>query len=149
MRRKPCICACTSCSPLTWKLCSWIHHINTMWSRRGQGHWCEPSFPSVLFSSVAQSYPTLWNPMDCCTPGFLIHHQPPELAQTHVHRVDDAIQPSYPLYSKKSLLGVKENNMKSRTRAPSTKCQVHSDEKSKYGSKDKRAIKESSKKDHL
>ena len=82
-------------------------------------------------------------------PGFPFHHQLLELAQTHVHRVDDAIQPSYPLYSKKSLLGVKENNMKSRTRAPSTKCQVHSDEKSKYGSKDKRAIKESSKKDHL
>ena len=54
-----------------------------------------------------------------------------------------------PLYSKKSLLGVKENNMKSRTRAPSTKCKVHSDEKSKYGSKDKRAIKVSSKKNHL
>ena len=37
--------------------------------------------------------------MDCSTPGFPVHHQLPELAQTHVHRVSDAIQPSYPLSS--------------------------------------------------
>ena len=37
--------------------------------------------------------------MDCSTPGFLVHHQLPELAQTHVHRVSDAIQPSHPLSS--------------------------------------------------
>src|SRR5574337_1102334 len=37
--------------------------------------------------------------MDCRTPGFPIHHQLPELAQTHVHRVSDAIQPSYSLSS--------------------------------------------------
>ena len=37
--------------------------------------------------------------MDCSTPGFPIHHQSPELAQTHVHLVGDAIQPSYPLSS--------------------------------------------------
>ena len=37
--------------------------------------------------------------MDCSTPGFPVHHQLPELAQTHVHRVIDAIQPSYPLSS--------------------------------------------------
>ena len=35
--------------------------------------------------------------MDCSTPGFPVHHQLPELAQTHVHRVSDAIQPSHPL----------------------------------------------------
>ena len=35
--------------------------------------------------------------MDCSTPGFLVHHQFPELAQTHVHQVGDAIQPSHPL----------------------------------------------------
>ena len=46
------------------------------------------------FSSVAQSCPTLGDSMDCSTPGFLVHHQLPELAQTHVHRVGDAIQPS-------------------------------------------------------
>ena len=37
--------------------------------------------------------------MDCSTPGFPVHHQFPELAQTHVHHVSDAIQPSYPLLS--------------------------------------------------
>ena len=37
--------------------------------------------------------------MDWSTPGFPVHHQLPELAQTHVHRVGDAIQPSHPLLS--------------------------------------------------
>ena len=37
--------------------------------------------------------------MDCSTPGFPVHHQLPELAQTHVHLVSDAIQPSHPLLS--------------------------------------------------
>ena len=37
--------------------------------------------------------------MDCNTPGFLVHHQLPDLAQTHVHRVGNAIQPSHPLSS--------------------------------------------------
>ena len=48
-------------------------------------------------SSVAQSCPTLSDPMDCSTPGFPVHHQPPELAQTHAHQVGDAIQASRPL----------------------------------------------------
>ena len=39
------------------------------------------------------------DPMDCSTPGLPVHHQLPELAQTHVHRVSDAIQPSHPLLS--------------------------------------------------
>ena len=51
------------------------------------------------FSSVAQSRLTLCDPMDCSTPGFPVHHQLPELAQTHVHRVGDAIQPTHPLSS--------------------------------------------------
>ena len=42
---------------------------------------------------------TLWDPMDCSTPGFPVHHQLLELAQTHVHWVSDAIQPSHPLLS--------------------------------------------------
>ena len=50
-----------------------------------------------FFSSVAQSCPTLCNPMDCSTPGFPVHYQLPELAQTHVHQVGDAIQPFHPL----------------------------------------------------
>ena len=54
---------------------------------------------SVQFSSVAQSCPTLCNPMNCSTPGLPVHHQLPEFTQTHVHQVDDAIQPSHPLSS--------------------------------------------------
>ena len=47
--------------------------------------------------SVAQSCPTLCNPMDCSTPGCPVHHHLLELAHTHVHRVTDTIQPSHPL----------------------------------------------------
>ena len=53
----------------------------------------------VQFSSVAQLCLTLCNPMDCSTSVFSVHHQLPELAQTHVHRVSDDIQPSHPLSS--------------------------------------------------
>ena len=51
----------------------------------------------MVFSSVGQSCPTLCNPMDYNTPGLPVHHQFPELTQTHIHRVGDAIQPSHPL----------------------------------------------------
>ena len=47
--------------------------------------------------SVTESCPILCNPLDCSTPGFLVLHPLPEFAQTHVHRVGDAIQPSHPL----------------------------------------------------
>ena len=50
-------------------------------------------------SSVAQSCPTLCDPMNRSTPGLPVHHQLPEFTQTHVHRVSDAIQPSHPLPS--------------------------------------------------
>ena len=53
----------------------------------------------VQFSSVAQLCLTLCDPMDNSTPGFPVHHQLLELAQTHFHRVSDAIQPSHPLSS--------------------------------------------------
>ena len=52
-----------------------------------------------MISSVTQSCPTLCNPMDCSMPGFHVHHQLPELAETRVHWVSDAIQPSHPLSS--------------------------------------------------
>ena len=55
--------------------------------------------PVSQFCSVTQSCPTLCNPMDCSTPGLPVHHQLPEFAQTHVHRVSDAIQLSHPLSS--------------------------------------------------
>ena len=54
---------------------------------------------SVQFGSVPQSCLALFDPMDYSTPGFPVHHQLPELAQTHVHWVGDAIQPSHPLSS--------------------------------------------------
>ena len=57
------------------------------------------SHPYVQFSSVAQSCPTLCDPMDCSTPGLPVHHQLPEFTQTHVHGVCDGIQPSHPLLS--------------------------------------------------
>ena len=46
---------------------------------------------SHQFSSVAQSCPTLGNPMNCNMPGLPVHHQLPEFTQTHVHWVGDAI----------------------------------------------------------
>ena len=52
---------------------------------------------SIQFSSVTQSCPILCNPTDCSMPGFPVHHQLPELAQTHVHQVIDAVEPSQPL----------------------------------------------------
>ena len=58
-----------------------------------------PGIPSVQFSSVAQSCPTLCDPMNCSTPGLPVHHKLPEFTQTHDHGVSDAIQPSHPLLS--------------------------------------------------
>ena len=55
--------------------------------------------PAVQFSSVAQSCLTVCDPMKRSMPGFSIHHQHPEITQTHVHRVSDVIQPSHPLSS--------------------------------------------------
>ena len=59
-------------------------------------YWLPYPFSSSI-SSVAQSCPTLCDPMNCSTPGLPVHHQLPQFTQTHVHRVSDAIQPSHPL----------------------------------------------------
>ena len=59
----------------------------------------EHIYLSFQFSSVAQLCLTLCSPKDCSMPGFPVRHQLLELAQTHVHRVGDAIQPSHPLLS--------------------------------------------------
>ena len=64
--------------------------------------WLPPSpfiCSGLQFSSVAQSCPTLCDPMNRNTPGLPVHHQLLEFTQTHVHRVGDAIQPSHPLSS--------------------------------------------------
>ena len=57
--------------------------------------WSFPVFSSLLF--IAQSFPTLWDPMDCSTPGFPAHHNLLETGQTPVHWISDAIQSSHPL----------------------------------------------------
>ena len=66
--------------------------LNVMWQPGWEGNLGENQF-----SSVTQLCLTLCDPMDCSTPGFLVLHQFQELAQTHVHRVGDAIQPSNPV----------------------------------------------------
>ena len=53
-------------------------------------------YTALQFSSVAQSCPTLCDPMNRSTPGLPVHHQLLEFTQIHVHRVGDAIQPSHP-----------------------------------------------------
>ena len=74
---------------------------NILWRKDSLfSQWCLESWiSSVQFSSVAQSCPTLCDPMNCSTPGLPVHHKLPEFTQTHVHRVGDAIQPSHPLSS--------------------------------------------------
>ena len=64
---------------------------------RGAEHVGMRKISSVQFISVAQSCLTLCDPMDCSMPGIPVHHQLPELTQTHAHRVGDAIQPSHPV----------------------------------------------------
>ena len=68
-----------------------------------------PPGSSVQFSSVAQSCPTLCNPMNCSKPGLPVYHQLPELTQTHVHQVGDAIQPSHPLSSPSPALNLSQH----------------------------------------
>ena len=53
----------------------------------------------IQFNLVAQSCPTLWDPMDCSKPGLPVHHHFLELTHTHVHQIGDDIQPSHPLLS--------------------------------------------------
>ena len=70
------------------------------WGLREQGVTVNEFLKNVLkFSSVAQLCLAVCHPMDCSTPGLPVHHQLRELAQTHVHRVSDAIQPSHSLLS--------------------------------------------------
>ena len=68
-------------------------NINSLTSRWDQ------SAKWVQFSSVAQPCLTLGNPMDCSMPGFPLHYQLPDIAQTHAHQVSDSIQPSHLLSS--------------------------------------------------
>ena len=74
--------SCVSC------IGRWILYHSTTWQALRE-----------MFSAVAQSCPTLCDPMNHSTPGLPVHYQLPEFTQTYVHRVRDAIQPSHPLSS--------------------------------------------------
>ena len=78
-----------------------FNHVQLFVSPWTRAHKTSLSFtisPSLL-SSITQLCLTLCNPMNCIMPGLPVHHQLPESTQTHVHWVDDAIQPSHPLSS--------------------------------------------------
>ena len=79
-------------------------HPSFHWGRKNFKFASVPFIVKVMvrktqFSSVTQSCLTLCNATDCSTPGFPVHHQLPQLVQTHVSWVGDAIQPSHPLLS--------------------------------------------------
>ena len=74
------------------------HRGNCLTKALPAGHYQHLWLTSVQFSSVAQLCRTLCDPMDSITPGFPVHYQILKLAQTHVHWVGDAIQPSHPLF---------------------------------------------------
>ena len=80
--------------------------LQSMGSQRVRHNWATSLSLSLSFhiylSSVTQSCLTLCDPMNCSTPGLPVHHQLPEFTQILVHRVGDAIQPSYPLSSPSS-----------------------------------------------
>ena len=79
--------------------CSWGRRVWHDWATEKQWNNIIYLASPVQFSSVAQSCPTLCDPMNRSTPGLPVHRQLLEFTQTHVHRVGDAIQPSHPLWS--------------------------------------------------
>ena len=83
-----------------------LHALSRSWKLGGSS---EKATKMVQFSSVAQSCPTLCDPMDCSTPGLPVRHQLPESTQTHVHWVGDAIQPSRPLLSSSPALNLSQH----------------------------------------
>ena len=77
----------------------WTEELEGLQSMGLQRVRCDWVTCTSLNSVVTHPCPTLFDSMDCNMPGFPVHHQFPELAQTHVHWVSDAIQPSHPLSS--------------------------------------------------
>ena len=80
-----------------------VYGVSQSWTRLKRLS-CSSSSTGCIsqFSSVAQSCPTLCDPMNRSTPGLPVHHQILEFTQTHVHRVSDDIQPSHPRSSPSS-----------------------------------------------
>ena len=89
-----CPCQCTYCNKYTALLRIISSAGSCVYLRRA-----DVRSLSIQFISVTQWCQTLCNPMDYSAPGFPVHHQPPELPQTHGHWVGDTIQPSSPLPS--------------------------------------------------
>ena len=83
------------CSPCTFSSKTQILHC----VHSKHEFWTKDSLLTWISSVQLLSHVWLCNPMDCSTPGLPVHHQLPEFAQTHVHWVSDAIQPSHPLSS--------------------------------------------------
>ena len=83
---------------IPWRGIPWSGQTTSVFVYRESYGWSSLVVYSPV-QSVAQSCPTLCDPMDCSMPAFPVLHQLPELAQTHVHWVGDAIQPSHPLSS--------------------------------------------------
>ena len=79
----------------TWRL----RQFWRTWKIVDKAFWTRFRTSSVQFSSVAQSCPTVCDPMDHSTPGLPVNHQLPESTETHLHWVSDAIQPSHTLSS--------------------------------------------------
>ena len=73
------------------------NHLRQEYRNQRSSSRLEDHGDEIHFSSVAQSCPTLCDPMNHSTPSLPVHHQLPEFIQTPVHRVGDAIQPSHPL----------------------------------------------------
>jgi len=75
------------------------HRVGHDWSDLAYSVFYSLLQNQAQFSYVAQSCLTPYDPMDCSTPGFIVHHQLPVHVQTYVHRVRDAIHPPHPLWS--------------------------------------------------
>ena len=96
----------TLSSILTWKIPQTEEPggLQSMGQKKSDTIWQLSTYALTLEEPVSQSVPSLGpirlcDPMDCSMPGFPVHDQLPELAQTHVHQAGDAIQPSHPLLS--------------------------------------------------
>ena len=87
----------THCSVLAWRIPGtgepgWLLSLG---SHRVGHDWSD--LAAAAAAAVIKSCPTLCNPMDCGTPGFPVLHYLPELTQTHIHWIGEAMQPSHPL----------------------------------------------------